>query len=184
LPFAVTVFGNLSTHLDNIANQAGMQYWVGDDGGLSFGGVDEDLTSINENGDLVFAPPFLGASSTSPAPPPLPPGTAQSLIGTPVQTLYGVSFRVLLDPRVQTKKPLMTVKIDTSQILFLKRQIGQNPRILDSGGVYVVVATRHIGDSRGNTWETQIDGISRSGNTLAMLIGGVANANLNAMGGR
>jgi len=151
---------------------------------MNFGGIKEDLTDVNAKGDLTFAPAVLGSSSATPLPPPVEPGTTESIIGTPQQTMYGVNFSVLLDPRVQTKKPLMTVNIDNSQILFLKRQIGQNPRLLDQNGVYVVVATHHIGDTRGNSWYTEIEGISRTGNNLAMLVGGVANANLNNLGGR
>ena len=83
-----------------------------------------------------------------------------------------VEFTVLLDPRVKVEKPLMTVKIDNSQIRFLKRQIGQPIRPLDQDGTYVVAEVRHIGDTRGNPWYTVIKAMKRVGNATAVLPGG------------
>jgi hypothetical protein len=176
LPRAKTIFGNLSNYVDQIAESNNMQWWVNANG-INLGGIQEDLTSVNANGDLTFSPPALGAATAGPQP--QVPAGAGVIIGVPVQTMYGINFRVLLDPRVQVKKPLMTVKIDNSIIEALRLQQGQNPRFLDPSGVYVVMATRHIGDTRGNPWYTEITGVTRTGNVLSMLLANIANANLN-----
>jgi len=170
LPRSQVVFGNLDRHLDDIAESNNMQWWI-DQNGLNMGSVQEDV-SISPTA-IVFSPPVvLGAAGPPPSTQDL--GT-QSIIGTPVQTMYGVSFRVLLDPRVQVKKPLTMVQINNSLITFMKSVYGENPRLLDQSGQYVVIGARFVGDTRGNAWYTEITGWTRS---VSLLDGVVSNASL------
>lgn len=163
------VFGNLEDELTRIAEDNNMQWWLSSRG-LNFGSITEDLV-ISDQPALVFSPPLEGLTSTVGPLPTLPAGTG-SIIGTPQETMDAVEFTVLLDPRVKVEKPLMTVKIDNSQIRFLKRQIGQPIRPLDQDGTYVVAEVRHIGDTRGNPWYTVIKAMKRVGNATAVLPGG------------
>lgn len=173
IPRGVTVFGNLSKVLSDLAEDNNMQWWLSSLG-LNFGDPTEDFTDssgVSVAPALIFSPPVVPSVGPSL---PLPAGSTGSILGTPQQTMYGVAFRVCLDPRVKVEKPLMSVKIDNSALRILKLQIGQNPRLLDQDGVYVVVGLRHFGDTRGNDWYTEIDGWTRVGNTLAELTLGVA----------
>ena len=172
LPRSVTIFGNLSQHLSDIATDNDMQWWITADG-LNFGGVDDSL-DLSPNPSFVYSPP-LNATTVGPLPQ-LPPGTG-SIIGTPQETMYAVEFTVLLDPRVVVKWPLLTVQINNSQLRFLKQQVGQFIAPLDQDNTYVVWALRHIGDSRGETWYTQISGAKRLGDTLALRTAASVNFN-------
>lgn len=89
------------------------------------------------------------------------------LIGTPQQTQDGVDIRVLLDPRA-TLATQYQLSPDTV-IRQLPRTQGSYPTILDQNGLYVIAGVRHIGDSRGNTWDTEITGYTYIGSRLALL---------------
>lgn len=173
-PRAQVIFGNMERHLDCIAGQNNMQWWL-DQHGLNMGSIQEDLATTSAAPPLSFSP----AAVTGAAGPPAPVSAATpSIVGTPQQTMYGVSFKVLLDPRVQVQRPLQTVSIDNSLIQFLKRTYGQYLRLLDQSGVYVVVGARYVGDTRGNEWYTEIQGVTRTGNVLAELVAGIENASV------
>jgi hypothetical protein len=92
------------------------------------------------------------------------------LIGTPEQTQYGANFKLLLDPRVGL---LASIKINNASVRQLRQAPGQLPIKLDDDGQYQAYRVRHIGDSRGNDWYTEVDGISRYGKNL---LAGLANA--------
>jgi hypothetical protein len=91
----------------------------------------------------------------------------------------GISFKVALDPRVRVTAPPMKVRIDNSSIVAMKRQLGEFPSMLDDSGIYNVGRVRHVGDSRGNDWYTEIDGFTSPGKKATMLSGNTANANPN-----
>ena len=91
------------------------------------------------------------------------------LIGTPEQTEQGVAMRFLLDSRLKVKLNPVTVQLDMTSILALKLQIMQLPTILDQNGIYVVVAVRHFGDTRGNDWYTDIIGLTTVGGKAGVL---------------
>lgn len=92
------------------------------------------------------------------------PGTG--LLGTPKQTQDGVSITVNLDARVG----LMTqVQLDEGVIISqLTRSIPSYPTILDANGLYIVGAVKHFGDSRSNTWDTEITGFVNAGSLLSL----------------
>lgn len=146
LPRGKAVFGSPAKYFTQIAEDNNLLWWLSNRG-LSVGSPNEDL-SVSGDPVIVYTPDT-------------------GLVGTPEQTQDGVNFTVFLDPRVQAKKPLMQVKLDQSSIRFQKKQIGQFPGLLDRDGVYVVGAVRHHGDSRGETWYTQITGYTRVGDSLA-----------------
>jgi hypothetical protein len=88
------------------------------------------------------------------------------LIGVPEQTQEGVTFRTLLDPRIK----LMTmVKIDNSYIRQMRQEIGQYPALLDQDGQYQAYKVCHIGDTRGQEWYTEVEGIGRYGKIPMLL---------------
>lgn len=89
------------------------------------------------------------------------------LLGTPQQTQDGVDIRVLLDPRA-TLATQFQLSPGTA-IRQLPRTQGSYPTILDQNGLYVIAGVRHVGDSRGNTWDTHITGYTYIGSRLALL---------------
>jgi hypothetical protein len=92
------------------------------------------------------------------------PGTG--LIGSPQQTQDGVQIRVLLDPRLTL---LTQVKLDEGVIIEqLPRNIPSYPTILDANGLYIVGAVKHFGDSRANTWYSDITGFVNAGSLLSL----------------
>jgi hypothetical protein len=155
LPRAKTVFGKPGDFFSNIAIDNGMTWWLSQKG-LAMGSLNDD--DIPTTPSLTFSPPVEPSTNTAGAA--TTTLTNGAIIGTPQQTQYGVAFRVLLDPRVQVSKPFVVVKIDNSQIRVLQREIGVLPRLLDQDGVYVVNAVRFTGDTRGNDWYADIDGVT------------------------
>jgi len=93
-------------------------------------------------------------------------GPDSGLIGTPKQTQDGVVMTVNLDARVQ----LMTqVQLQEGVIISqLPRNIPSYPTILDANGLYIVGAVKHFGDSRGNSWDTEITGFVNAGSLLSL----------------
>jgi hypothetical protein len=138
LPRAKTVFGSPRKILDEIARDNNMQWWLGQRGLLNVGKVDEDLTA-----SLAAATVYTPTTG---------------IVGTPQQTQFGVNFRVLLDPTVIVKKPLMCVNIDNTQIRQALKQVGVLQGILSQDGTYVVIGARYLGDTRGQNWYTDITG--------------------------
>jgi len=88
---------------------------------------------------------------------------AGGLIGTPQQIDYGVSFRCLLNPQLILKHPPIAVKIDQSGARQLKAQYTKAMSQLDQDGLYRVIGVRHIGDTRGNAWYTDVTGVNVGG---------------------
>lgn len=97
------------------------------------------------------------------------------LIGTPQQVEQGVAIRVLLDARLRVKLHPIQIKLDMTDIIVEKQRIGQMPSILDQNGVYVIFGVRHIGDTRGNDWYTDVMGFTTVGGKLGFLAGSIQN---------
>lgn len=97
-------------------------------------------------------------------------GVGNGLLGTPQQTQFGVDCRVLLDPRIT---PATQIYLDQTSLTVRQLPLSANgttyPSILSQSGYYAVLAVRHIGDSRGNTWETQVTGSLYSDELLEAL---------------
>jgi hypothetical protein len=134
-----TVFGNPRRYFNWIAADNNVETWLGNKG-ITFTDPSTDFSVSAE--DAVEYTPETG------------------LIGTPVQTQDGANIRVLLNPNISAKKPLMQVRINNAVIRQLKRQRNERPGLLDQDGQYIVQAVRHIGDTRGNDWYTEVTGVS------------------------
>lgn len=93
------------------------------------------------------------------------------LIGTPTQNENGITCSCLLNPRMRINS---LFRIDNSRVSNMKYSMGQAIRPLDSSGIYRVIKITHLGDSRGDTWETKVDAISQAG----ILPGMMANENM------
>ena len=95
------------------------------------------------------------------------PGTG--LLGTPQQTQEGVEIVVNLDPR-----PVLRSQVQLNEdvvIAQLKRGFPSYPTILDANGLYIVGRLNHVGDSRGNTWDTRITGFVNAASILSLQAG-------------
>jgi hypothetical protein len=132
------VSGNPVKYLGDIARDNNMGMWLDNKGLLNMTNIADDL-----------------AQSSAPAQVYTP---QTGIIGTPRQTQNGVDFTLLLDPTVEVKKPLMTVKIDNSSIQQLLYQVGTLPGLLAQDGTYVVLGARYRGDTRGTPWYTEVIG--------------------------
>lgn len=141
----ITVVGNPRKHLSFIAQDNNAQTWISASG-LTMANINSDLAST---ADAIVYTPETG------------------IVGTPQQTQYGVNLRLLLDPRVKAQKPFMLVAIDNTVIQQQKKQLGVLPGLLDQNGQYAVLGVRHIGDTRGNEWYTEVQGVTTVNGKLA-----------------
>ena len=82
------------------------------------------------------------------------------MLGTPAQTQQGVDFRVLLDSRLEFKLPGMQAQLKNVVIEQAPFQLGQYQSLLTQDGVYFVAGVQHIGDTRGNVWESRVMGFT------------------------
>lgn len=145
MPRGVVLFGTPGKYLDQVAAQHRMWWWLSDQG-INLGPLERG----DGVPDLVFGP-----------------GTG--LIGTPQQTQDGVSFKVLLDPRLRVSMPPMQVKLDMQAVRQGPLNFGQYLGILDQDGLYFVARARFIGDTRGQSWYTEVTGYTSVYGTLALL---------------
>lgn len=165
-PRGNTIFGKLGKQLDLVA---------GDQNLTTFrNGQNAYMTSFSD-GTTVPAPDFIYAPPNPPNTPvssTLPSGTTQSIIGTPRQFPEGVIFTVLLDPRLQVQLPILVVRLVGTLVTQQTRQIGGSfVTPLNDNLVFFVSQVRHIGDSRGNDWYTEVTGYNTTYGTS--LIDGV-----------
>ena len=100
------------------------------------------------------------------------------LIGVPTQTQDGASFELLLNPHVRLG---MLIKLKNSEITenTTMPEKGKHRTPLDPDLIYQVIELTHTGDTRGNEWYTQINGISRYGKGVlaALMTSAVQNPN-------
>lgn len=143
-------------------------------GGIIFGNPDKYFEQASKYSDLNTWQSNAQASiislSKSANLPTFTFGVGSGLLGTPQQTQFGVDCRVLLDPRIT---PATQIYLDQSALTVRQLPLGlagnTYPTILSQSGYYAVLAVRHMGDSRGNTWETQITGSLYSDELLEAL---------------
>ncbi|MDF2636579.1 MAG: putative hydrolase [Pelosinus sp.] len=151
LPRGKVFFGTPKQYLKNIANDNNANFWV-DDGQVYIA----KATDIPSGQALVLTP-------------------KTGLIGTPQQTQDGASFKCLLNPSI---KLLSMIKLDNTYIRQVKQQVGQLPTMLDSDGQYQVYKLSHYGDTRGDEWYTECEGMARNGkNALTLLSAPTQNPN-------
>jgi hypothetical protein len=154
LPRGKTIFGSPNKLLAQIASQNNLLSFY-TPSGLMIG----KPGSSSSTPDLTFAPPLGPGQQPSSD----EASITRSLIGSPQQTQDGIVFRVLGDPRIQIRLPLMQVKIDQAVIRQQTFTVGSFPKlssILNQDGVYYIAGVNHLGDSRGNTWVTECIGIT------------------------
>lgn len=147
LPRGKVFFGEPKKYFRQLAHFNSAQWWVKDNEVHI-----SKITDIPEGEALVYTP-------------------STGLVGTPVQTDSGVTFKVLLDPRLKIKAPAMMVKLDQALIRQQKIKYGQYVSVLDRDGQYQVAGVSHIGDTRGNDWYTEVIGISSGGRVPLQLTG-------------
>jgi hypothetical protein len=179
LPCPKVGFGSPMKFLQEACRQANT-FFVANAGGITI----VELKAKSATPDLIFSSPIAeGDNVTNPD-----AAITYSIIGSPQQTQgvsSGVTFKVLLDSRVQIAVPNpMTVKIDNTVIRQLPLPVNASsgqigiPAFFSQDGVYAVVGIRHLGDSRGNPWWTEIDAIMVNSQTMQL---GVPNSdNYNA----
>lgn len=143
LPRGKVFFGTPKQYLRDIANDNNAQFWV-DDGQVHI----EKPNDIPDGEALVLTP-------------------QTGLIGVPVQTQDGASFKCLLNPSIRLKS---MIKIDNSMIRQIKQVVNQLPTILDKDGEYQVYKLVISGDTRGEEWYSECEGVGRTGkNGISLL---------------
>lgn len=151
-PRGNTVFGKMGKYLTQIADDQFMATWR--DGSKAYMSEISDGT-VTPTPDYIYSLPF----PPNRTPPDLPNGTTQSIIGTPQQTPFGVVFTVLLDPRLKVQLPPLVVQLVRTLITQIAVQPGQTAASPMSANLsFFVAQVRHIGDSRGNDWYTEVTG--------------------------
>jgi hypothetical protein len=160
LPRSTTIFGKPSHLFAQVASANEMALFFAPDG-LHMG----KLKRSDANPDITYAPPLTDSIPVNPLDP-HSPDVSRTLLGTPTQTDGGVDFRVLLDPRLILKLPPMQVKL---QQVVIQQSPFQYKSILTQDGVYFPVGVTHVGDSRGNTWESLVTALSSINGVAALL---------------
>ena len=139
-------------------------------GATFFGAVQNPLRDINKisntvsfmKNDQVHVVSIMDAPNTSA----IEIGPKTGLIGTPVQIDYGVSFRCLLNPELMLTNPLRWVKLDLSGVGFKQQRADLGGKMLSTvptDGYFKIGGVRHIGDTRGNDYYTDVTGYSLAG---------------------
>lgn len=158
LPCPKVFFGSPKHYLNDVARDNNM-VWTAMQSGVSVSNF--DLASPTP--DLIYSSPIPPGSTVTPD-----PSVNYSIIGTPQQVANGVVFRVLMDSRLQISLPPMGVKIDNTVIRQQPIAFGTLPPVLSQDGVYAVIGVRHMGDSRANTWYTEVHCIVVNSQLVAM----------------
>ena len=147
LPRGRVFFGEPKKYFRSIAADNNAQWFI-ENGELNIGRIQDDPTP--EKNALVINPD-------------------NGLIGSPQQIEDGVTFRTLLNPTLKIALPAMWVKLDMTQIVAMKVNIGQLQTKLDEDGLYRICSVIHTGDSRGQEWYTECIGVTFMGRLAALL---------------
>ncbi len=168
-PRGNTVFGKMGSQLNRIAKDQNLNTYR--DGSKAY------MTEVSAGetvpvADLSYAVPNPLDTTSG-----LSNGVTQSIIGTPRQFPEGVIFTVLLDPRLQVQLPVLVVHL--AGLPLISQQTAQlNSSIatpLNANLLFFVGQVRHVGDSRGNDWYTEVTGYNTTYGTD--LLNGIFNAN-------
>ncbi len=90
------------------------------------------------------------------------------LVGSPEQIAHGVSFKCLLNPNLKLETFVQLQGVTVNE---METKPGEYTPALDDEWIYQCVEVTHSGDTRGETWYTQVQGISRYGKgALASLL--------------
>jgi hypothetical protein len=151
-PRGNTVFGKTSRYLSQLADDHFMATYR--DSTSAYMTEISDGKSVPDP-DYVFCPPQPPDQVWN-----VPAGTTPTIIGTPHQFPQGVIFTVLLDPRLQVKVPIQVVQL----ACVLPSQLTVNPDPSSDFTApfntlrFFVGQVKHVGDSRGNDWYTEVTG--------------------------
>lgn len=159
-PRGNTIFGRLNKYLVQIGDSNFLQTWIDQRQGYI-----SEVDNGNRAPNYIYSPAFPPGGTDAGYN--LPPGTTQSIIGTPEQIQQGAIFTVLLDPRLQVQLPPLLVQLVRTVVAQLVRTPSINnelPTMLATPGytdlVFFVSQIRHSGDTRGNVWQTEVTGFS------------------------
>jgi hypothetical protein len=144
-------FGSVAKYLQQIADEHFMNTFM--DGSKAY---ISEMTKTDYTPDLIYSPPPVDGS-------PVPNGVTASIIGTPRQTPTGVIFTVLLDPRLKVQLPPLVVQL--TQTVISQLPVFPNPNSgmftpFSNNLSFLVGQVRHVGDTRGNDWQTEVTGWS------------------------
>jgi hypothetical protein len=138
------ITGNARKFFDDIAISNHLSgCWIGPDG-LHIVNLAPQTTTP----DVVYAPPYSPVAAGA--------SVKYILVGTPAQTQLGVNFRTLLDNSARLGGTVQLSGVTTKRLAAVPLKF-QRPFAQDA--VYVVAGMRHIGDSRGNEWNTEIEAV-------------------------
>lgn len=144
LPRGKVFFGRPSDYIEDVCRGNNATFFM-EDGAINV----YKLTDVAADEALVISP-------------------ETGLIGTPTQTTDGLKFTVLLNPSIHIRT---RIKIKNSEVVEQTQLPGQAQRPLDDDWIYQCIELTHRGDTRGNTWYTDIIGVSRYGkNSLAAML--------------
>jgi hypothetical protein len=147
------VFGKINKYLSVMASGSNLTSWYDGKSMYMSDVLNPDLTP-----QLFYAPApaYQGETQVS-----VPDNVTASIIGTPQQSLYGVDFSVLLDPRLKVQLPVQVVELNRDTFfrqIPLTPPVGQPPSPELTDLRFLVAAVSHVGDTRGNVWETRVTG--------------------------
>lgn len=159
LPRGKVLFGTPAKYLRGIAVPNDAHFWVDTDDTITIQKVVDEIPD-----DMCLE---------------LTPETG--LIGTPVYTDNGIQISMLLDARVKERT---LIKIDNEIIKRQAINLSQSQQMMNSksldtkgsgpvpqqyqfdrNGEYQVFSVSHSGDTWGDTWKTEVVGVSRQGRT-------------------
>ena len=150
LPRKRAIWGTPETYFQQIAAANRMRCWLSERGFNLVGTANQQT-----------APSIIYGPSATPGTPINTTGQnyTPTLIGVPQQTQEGVSWRTLLDSRLRVGQ---LVGLNQSAI----RQIAQyplqqsGPTVLSQDGTYFVGGVKHIGDTRGIPWYSDVTAVT------------------------
>lgn len=95
-------------------------------------------------------------------------GPETGLIGTPSQNNNGITCKTLLNPNITLYS---MIHVDNTKISQAQYSSGDYIRQLDSQGLYKVIQIKYDGDTRGNSWYTELTAVSQEGVLPQMSLG-------------
>jgi hypothetical protein len=119
-------------------------------------------------------------------PNPITLSSTTGLIGTPQQTDMGVFLRCLLNPEIKLSNPAKAIQLENTAINLAVVNPGKYSSTLPMGevaptsnanpfkeGYYQIAKVRHIGDTRGNDWYTEVTCYTQAGKAPLQFSAGV-----------
>lgn len=143
LPRGKVFFGEPIDYLHDVLRGNAATFWWENDG-LTVA----KYTDVADDEALVFTP-------------------STGLIGMPQQTQLGAQWTLLLNPQI---KMGLKCKLSQSEMAEYQAQPGQIFAPIDDEWIYQVIEITHRGDTWGNEWYTECQGVARTGNSLLAMM--------------